>query len=75
MRPLKIEFFDHPFTCPLCKKEIVYTSMYTLIVSSWRKCPSCKGELLIHDGTAAAISEKKPPRQASLASTKRSRRN
>jgi hypothetical protein len=74
VRPVKLDFFDHAFVCPLCKVEIVYTSMHTVIVSSQRKCPSCKGELLIHDGTATAIDDKKPPKRAIEPSAKRSRR-
>jgi len=38
VRPVKLDFYDHPFTCPLCKEQIVYTSMHTVIVSSRRKC-------------------------------------
>ena len=73
-RPVKLEFFDHPFVCPLCKEHIVYTSVHTVIVYSRRKCPSCQGELLINEGTATAIGDNKPPRRASVASPKRSRR-
>ena len=74
MRPSKLEFYDHPFNCPICGKHIVYTSMHTVIADSRRKCPSCKGELLIHEGTATVIGERKQPKPASVASTKRSRR-
>ena len=74
MRPVQLDFFDHPFVCPLCKKEIVYISMHTVIVSSRRKCPSGKGELLIHEGTVTAVSEKKPPERASAQRAKRSRK-
>lgn len=58
MRGVKLEFYDHPFDCPICGKHIVYTSMHTVIVDSRRKYPSCKGELLIHDGAATVIGEK-----------------
>jgi hypothetical protein len=75
VRPVKLDFFDHPFTCPLCKEHIVYTSMHTVIVSSRRKCPSCQGELLINEGTvSAAISDKKAPERVGLATAKRSRK-
>ena len=74
VRPVRLEFYDQPFDCPLCGKQIVYASMHTIIMDSRRKCPSCKGELLIHDGTATAISEKKPPKHANVVSPKRSRR-
>jgi len=36
VRPVKLDFFDYPFTCPLCKEQIVYTWMHTVIVSSRR---------------------------------------
>lgn len=71
VRPVKLEFFDHRFSCPICKEHIVYTSMQTVIVSSRRKCPSCEGELLIHEGTVTAISKRKPPKHATAASTNR----
>jgi hypothetical protein len=74
MRPVKLDFFDHLFTCPLCKEHIVYTSMHTVIVDSRRKCPSCHGELLINEGTATAVSARKPPKRSSLPSGNRSRR-
>ena len=75
VRPVKLDFFDHPFTCPLCKEHIVYMSMHKVIVSSRRKCPSCQGELLINEGTVtAAISDKKAAKRASLATAKRSRK-
>ena len=64
MRPIKLDFYDHPFTCPICKAEIVFTSMQVKIVSSRRACPACKGELLIHEGVATPTSAKKPPKQA-----------
>ena len=66
VRPVKLDFYDHPFTCPLCKEHIVYISMHTVIVSSRRKRPSCQGELLIYEGTVTAISERKPPKTALL---------
>jgi competence CoiA-like predicted nuclease len=74
VRPVKLDFFDHPFTCPICKASIVYTSMHTVIVSSQRKCPSCKGELMIEQGVARAISDKKPPKREALPTAKRSRK-
>jgi hypothetical protein len=74
VRPVNLDFFDHPFTCPLCNREIVFTSMHTVILDSRRKCPSCQGELLINDGTVIAISEKKPPKQEALVNAKRSRK-
>jgi len=74
VRPVKLEFFDHPFTCPLCNVGIVFTSMHTVITDSRRKCPSCKGELLIHQGKAMAINDRKPPKTASPANTKGSRK-
>ena len=73
--PVKLDFFDHPFTCPLCKEQIVYTSMHTVIVSSLRKCPCRQGELLINEGTiTAAITDKKAPKRVVLAAAKRSRK-
>ena len=74
VRPVKLDFFDHPFRCPLCKEQIVYTSMHTVSVSSRRKCPSCQGELLINEGTVTAISDKKAPKRVGLATAKRSRK-
>ena len=75
MRPVKLDFYDHPFTCALCKEHIVYTSMHTVIVSSRRKCPSCQGELLINEGTVTAVlSDKKAPKRVGLATAKRSRK-
>lgn len=61
MRPVKLEFYDHSFTCPFCKQEITYTSMLVVIVSSRRNCPSCKGEVMITDGKISAATERKPP--------------
>jgi hypothetical protein len=72
VRPIKLEFYDHPFNCPICKAAIVYTSMQTVILYSQRQCPSCQGELQIHEGVVTAI--RKPPKHASLATAKRSRR-
>jgi hypothetical protein len=74
VRPVKLEFYDHPFDCPICNSAIVYTSMQTVIVYSQRKCPSCHGEVLIEQGTVTPLSERKPPKHASLATAKRSRR-
>jgi transcription elongation factor Elf1 len=75
VRPIKLEFFDHAFTCPLCSAEIVYASMQTVIVSATRLCPSCKGELVIQQGKiVTAVSDRKPPKRESVASGKRSRR-
>jgi competence CoiA-like predicted nuclease len=75
VRPIKLEFFDHPFTCPLCSTEIVYTSMEIVIVYSRRLCPSCKGELVIQQGKIiTAAGDRKPPKRESVASGKRSRR-
>jgi hypothetical protein len=74
VRPVKLEFYDHPFNCPLCNAAIVYMSMQTVIVHSQRKCPSCQGELQIHEGAVTEISDRKPPKHASLATAKRSRR-
>jgi len=68
---------DHPFTCPLCKEHIVYTfymSVHTVILDARRQCPSCQGELLIHEGTITTVSDRKPPKAESLASRKRSRK-
>lgn len=74
MRPVKLDFFDHPFTCPLCQEHTVYTSMQTVILKSRRKCPSCEGELLILEGTVTAISDRKPPKRETPAGAKRSRK-
>jgi hypothetical protein len=74
VRPVKLDFFDHPFTCPLCNREIVFTSMHTVILDSRRKCPSCQGELQINDGTVSAISERKLPKREALVNAKRSRK-
>src|SRR5436305_12535310 len=64
VRPVKLDFFDHPFTCPLCKEHIVYTSMNIVLVDSRRKCPSCEGELLINEGVITATGGRKPPNLA-----------
>ena len=74
VRPVKLDFFDHPFTCPLCKEHIVYTSMHTVIVDSRRKCPCCEGELLIRQGAITAIGDRKPPKREAIANAKRSRK-
>jgi len=74
VRPVKLDFFDHPFTCPLCKEQIVYTSMQTVILYSERKCPSCKGDLLIQEGKITAIGDRKPPKRAVLGIQKRPRK-
>ena len=74
VRPVKLEFFDHPFKCPICKTDIVYTSMQRTILYSVRLCPSCKGELEIQKGKIiSAANDRKPPkREAPTASVKRS---
>ena len=74
MRPVKLDSYDHPFTCPICKANIVYTCMHTVITNSRRACPSCKGEVLIEQGVARAISDKKPPKREAPPSAKRSRK-
>lgn len=74
VRPVKLDFYDHPFDCPICGEHIVYTSMHTVFTDSRRKCPSCQGELLIHEGTATAIRDRKPPKASSPAIPKRSSR-
>jgi hypothetical protein len=48
--------------------------MHAVILDSRRKCPSCQGELLIHDGTIIAISERKPLKQEAPVNAKRSRK-
>jgi transcription elongation factor Elf1 len=67
MRPVKLEFFDHAFTCPLCSADIVFTSMQRQIISSLRKCPSCKKHILIANGKAVRVKAeamiKKPPKK------------
>ena len=62
MRATKIDFFDHLFTCPLCRVEILFTSIHTTIVMSRRACPSRKGEVLIHENKIEAVNDKKPPK-------------
>lgn len=75
MRPVELEFFDHPFLCPLCKERIVYVSLQAIIVYSHRLCPSCKGELVIQQGKIiTAISDRKPPTRQNVASANRSHR-
>ena len=68
VRPVRLEFYDHPFTCPHCSVEILFTSMQQVITSSQRSCPSCKKPILIEDGKVlrlkADMSGKKPPRKA-----------
>jgi len=75
VRPVKLEFFDHPFTCPICRMDIVYTYTQTLIVCSTRLCPSCRGELLIQQGKIfTALADRKPPKREGEATPKRSRK-
>jgi hypothetical protein len=74
VRPIKLEFYDHPFNCPICNAAIVYTSLQTVIIHSTRLCPSCKGELVIQQGKViTAVTDRKRPKGESL-SAKRSRR-
>ena len=63
----KLEFFDHGFNCPHCTEKITFTSMRPKIVSSLRKCPACKKDILIANGKASRVVAeaviKKPPKK------------
>ena len=54
-RQTKLEFYDHPVTCPYCHVEVVFTSMMERIILARRTCPACKVEMLIEDGNAIRI--------------------
>ena len=55
IRQTKLEFYDHPVTCPYCHVEVVFTSMMERIILARRTCPACKVEMLIEDGRAVRI--------------------
>ena len=65
-RPTKLEFFEHPATCPYCQAEVTVVSLMQRLLASPRVCPACKREFFIEDGTAKKIpgvGAKMPPKQ------------
>jgi hypothetical protein len=67
VRLTKLEFYDHPFVCPYCHTEVVFTSMMETLLGARRKCPACQQEMLIEDGKAVRLpgdrQGKKPSRR------------
>jgi len=64
-RPTKLQFYDHPVTCPYCRAGITVYSLMEYIIAARRTCPHCKHEMLIHEGRATKIpaeNAKKPPK-------------
>src|SRR5215469_9075949 len=65
-RPIKLEFFEHPATCPYCQAKVTVVSLMERLLASPRICPACKREFFIEDGKAVRIPgerAKKPPKQ------------
>src|SRR5215469_6051344 len=65
-RPTKLEFFEHPATCPYCHAKVTVVSLMERLLASPRICPACKREFFIEDGKAVRIPgerAKKPPKQ------------
>jgi len=54
-RQTKLQFYEHPVTCPYCGTDIWFTSLMEHITMSWRNCLVCKREMLIEDGRAVRI--------------------
>jgi hypothetical protein len=51
-RPTKLEFYEHPVTCPYCGAKVIVTSLMERILAARRNCPVCKREMFIDDGRA-----------------------
>ena len=47
VRPVKLEFFDHPFTCPLCKEHIVCIIGFLWLRCGQKAVPFTFGEELL----------------------------
>ena len=52
-RPTKLQFYEHPVTCPHCGAKVIVTSLMERILVAGRTCPVCKREMFIDDGRAA----------------------
>jgi len=55
LRQVKLEFHDHPVTCPYCRTNLVFTSLMERILAARRTCTVCRKEMLIEDGKAIRI--------------------
>ena len=66
LRSTKLEFYEHPVTCPYCRAKVTVVSLMERLLPVRRTCPACKRELFIDDGRAVKMpieSAKKPPKQ------------
>ena len=66
-RPTKLQFYEHPVTCPYCGAKVIVTSLMERIPAAPRNCPVCKREMFIDDGRVVKmpveVTSKKPPKQ------------
>ena len=53
--PTKLQFYEHPVTCPHCGAKVIVTSLMERILAARRNCPACKREMFIDDGRAVKI--------------------
>ena len=64
-RPTKLQFYEHPATCPYCGRKVIVMSVMETIPAACRHCPVCKKEMLIENGKAKKMpmeDEKKTPK-------------
>jgi hypothetical protein len=55
VRLTKLEFYNHPFTCPYCHTEVAFTSVMQTLLGARRTCPACTQEMLIEVGKAVKL--------------------
>ena len=64
-RPTKLQFYEHPVTCPYCGSKVIVISVMETILAACRHCPVCKKEMSIENGVAKKMPievEKKTPK-------------
>ena len=65
-RATKLQFYEHPVTCPYCGSKVIVMSVMETILAARRHCPVCKREMFIENGKAKKMPievEKKSPKQ------------
>ena len=67
-RPTKLQFYQHPVTCPYCRSKVVVVSVMEIILAARRHCPACKKEMFVENGRA-----KKMPKEVEQKTAKQVR--
>ena len=65
-RPTKLQFYEHPVTCPHCRSKVIVMSVMETLLAARRYCPVCKREMFIENGVAKKMPkevEQKTPKQ------------